>query len=51
MIANISRDHITRCLWYDEAVKALIQAELQDSKVDDRAPEADDKAASKQPVV
>ena len=32
-------------------VKALIQAELQDSKVDDRAPEADDKAASKQPVV
>ena len=32
-------------------VKALIQAELQDSKVDDRAPKADDKAAGKRPVV
>ena len=32
-------------------VKALIQAELQDSKADDRAPEVDDKAAGKRPVV
>ena len=32
-------------------VKALIQAEPQDSKADDRAPEADDKAAGKRPVV
>ena len=37
------------------SVKALIQAEVkaqaQDSKADDRAPEVDDKAASKRPVV
>ena len=32
-------------------VKALIQAELQDSKADDRAPEVDDKAAGKRHVV
>ena len=36
-------------------VKALIQAEIkaqaQDSKADDRAPEVDDKAAGKRPVV
>ena len=32
-------------------VKALIQAELQDSKADDRAPEVDDKAAGKRLVV
>ena len=36
-------------------VKALIQAEVkahaQDSKADDRATEADDKAAGKRPVV
>ena len=32
-------------------VKALIQAELQDSKADDKAPEVDDKAAGKRPVV
>ena len=33
------------------SVKALIQAELQDSKADDRAPEVDDKAAGKRHVV
>ena len=32
-------------------VKALIKAELQDSKADDRAPEVDDKAAGKRPIV
>ena len=32
-------------------VKALIQAELQDSKADDRAPKVDDKAAGKRHVV
>ena len=33
------------------SVKALIQAELQDSKAGDRALEVDDKAAGKRPIV